>query len=213
MSKLPDKIKTLVKESEFKLKEKGSVFISISQPVNSVEIIELILNSVKKKYHDATHYCYSYKIVDCSFKYSDSGEPSGTAGIRIYNAQNYFGLTNLLTIVVRYFGGTKLGVGPLGKAYYEAAFQNLQLSELEEQILCDQIEIRYEYDQSKLIHHLISKFSLVIEKNLFETKPIIICSIPNTTIKKFSTDLKSLSNNQISSKLLNKPFYTKKQIL
>ena len=141
MAKLPDKIKTIIKDSEFRFKEKGSVFIGLSFPINSEEDAESFLLSVRKKYYDATHHCYSYKLTDGTFKYSDAGEPNGTAGIRIYNAQNHFDLTGILTIIVRYFGGVKLGVGPLGKAYYETAYQNLKSSETEDRILHQQIQL------------------------------------------------------------------------
>jgi uncharacterized YigZ family protein len=197
MVKLPDKIKTIIKESEFRLKEKGSLFISLSFPVKSEEEAGLHLNSIRKKYYDAAHHCYSYKLTDGTFKYSDAGEPNGTAGIRIYNAQNHFELTSIITIVVRYFGGIKLGVGPLGKAYYETTYQNLKTSEIEERILHKYIQLKFDYDRTKSVHHLISKYQILIEESIFDSAPVMNCFIPAVQIEKFIFELKENFNANI----------------
>ena len=204
---LPDEIKTITSEAEFSLKEKGSLFISISRPIQTEEEANSFLNSIKKKYYDATHHCYSYKLVNGTFKYSDDGEPTGTAGIRIFNAQNHFDLTNVITIVIRFFGGVKLGVGPLGKTYYQSAFQNLENSQKEEFELYKNIEINYSFEWSQLVHHLISKYSLIIEENLFVTHPQLICSIRNKSIEKFAQDLTSGSKNEVNFKILGNSLY------
>ena len=190
MNKLPDKIKTIIKESKFRFKEKGSVFISFSFPVNSEEEAESYLLSVRKKYYDAAHNCYSYKLSNGTFKYSDAGEPNGTAGKRIYNAQNHFELADILTIIVRYFGGIKFGVGPLGKVYYETAFQNLKTSEIEERILHQHIQILFDYDKTKSVHHLISKYQILIEESTFDPTPVLNCFIPVVQIEKLIFELK-----------------------
>lgn len=209
MNKLPEKIKTITSESEFRIKEKGSSFVSFSKPIKNVEDAASFLSSLRKKYYDATHHCYSYQFVDGSFKYSDDGEPNGTAGKRIYNAQSHFELINLVTVVVRYYGGVKLGVGPLGKAYYESAFKCLESSKIEVMILHQRIQIQYEFEFSNFIHHLILKYSLIIEKNIFEPHPCLICSIRNSIIDQFSSELSAQSNEQISSKRLDEFHYLK----
>jgi putative IMPACT (imprinted ancient) family translation regulator len=210
MSKLPDYIKTIVNESEFRLKEKGSTFISISKPIKTELDAELFLNSIRKKYYDATHHCYSYKLACGTLKYSDDGEPNGTAGIRIFNAQNHFELTNLATIVIRHYGGIKLGVGPLGKTYYETALQNLGSSIIEELTLFKEVEISYQFEHSNLVHHLISKHSLRTKQNLFEPSPKIICSIDTLNLEKFSKEISSLSSNQITFLITDKICYLRK---
>jgi uncharacterized YigZ family protein len=210
MAKLPDKIKTIIKDSEFRFKEKGSVFIGLSFPINSEEDAESFLLSVRKKYYDATHHCYSYKLTDGTFKYSDAGEPNGTAGIRIYNAQNHFDLTGILTIIVRYFGGVKLGVGPLGKAYYETAYQNLKSSETEDRILHQQIQLKFDYDQTKSIHYLISKYQILIEESIFDPTPVINCSIRVNQIDKFIFELKQNFNPNIKVILSDEYNFIKK---
>ncbi|MCX6170979.1 MAG: YigZ family protein [Ignavibacteriales bacterium] len=209
MTNLPEQVKTISSESEFKLKEKGSTFISISKPIENIDEAITFLTSLKKKYYDATHHCYSYQLVDGTFKYSDDGEPSGTAGKRIFNAQSHFGLTDLITIVIRYYGGVKLGVGPLGKAYYDAAIHNLESSKTEEKFLHAMIEIEYEFEYSNLIHHLISKYQLIIQNHLFEPNPKLICLIRNSIINKFSSEVSSSSNSKILVKTTDQIFYKK----
>jgi uncharacterized YigZ family protein len=210
MTNLPEKIITICSEFEFKLKAKGSTFISVSKPIETNKEADVFLTSLQKKYYDATHHCYSYQLVDGSFKYSDDGEPSGTAGKRIFNAQMHFELKNLITIVIRYYGGVKLGVGPLGKAYYDSAFQNLEMAVTEEKILHSLIEIEYEFEFSNLIHHLISKYEIIIQKHLYEPKPTLNCFVRYPIIKLFSSDVSASSNNKISIKETGQFSYLKR---
>ncbi len=207
MSNLPYQIKTIAAESEFKFKEKGSLFIGLSSSIISEEEGIILLNSVKKKFYDATHHCFSYKLADGLFKYSDDGEPNGTAGIRIHNAQNHFELTNIITIVVRYFGGVKLGVGPLGKAYYEAAIQNLEASLKIQKELYQQIELEYKFEQTKYVHHLISKFELVVNKKLFDLSPVMYCSIKASRVNEITSELNQNYNPNLILRITNNLFY------
>ncbi len=187
---LPLEIKTISHKTEFKLKEKGSIFIAKSFPINSEKEIEQELNSIKKEYYDATHHCYSYQLQNGNFKYSDDGEPNGTAGLRIYNAQNHFELKNILTIVIRYFGGTKLGVGPLGKAYYESAFGSLSNSRIKILQLYQSLIISYDYSQSKNIHYLINKYDIKIINNDFSQSPKIVAFINTKIVNQFEEEVK-----------------------
>ncbi|MBK7868805.1 MAG: YigZ family protein [Ignavibacteriales bacterium] len=120
---------TIKSKSESKYKEKGSIFLAFAHPINSISEFDEILHGYRKQFYDAVHHCSAYKLIDGSFKYSDDGEPGGTAGLRIFNAIEHSGLNNCAVIVVRYFGGVKLGTGPLGKAYYETAIEALTNSD------------------------------------------------------------------------------------
>jgi uncharacterized YigZ family protein len=129
---MADKIQsytTIKSKSESKYKEKGSIFLAFAHPINSIFDFDEILHAYRKQFYDAVHHCSAYKLIDGSFKYSDDGEPGGTAGLRIFNAIERAGLNNCAVIVVRYFGGVKLGTGPLGKAYYETANEALSNAE------------------------------------------------------------------------------------
>lgn len=191
---LPDSIKTITSYSEFKFKEKGSLFLAKSYPIESETEALNHLNIQKKELYDATHHCYSIKQQDGFVKYSDDGEPNGTAGIRIFNAQNHFELTNIITIVIRYFGGTKLGIGPLGKAYYDAAFGVLENCKIIEKKLLQNITLIYDFSQSKNIHYLISKYKLRIIQNSFEKLPKISLLIHPNQIKELEEELKTYKN-------------------
>ena len=194
---LPQKIKTIKQYSEYKLKEKGSLFLCICEPVQTEEEAISFLAKIRKQYYDATHHCYSYKFQNGSFKYSDDGEPSGTAGIRIYNAQNHFDVTNIVTVVVRYFGGTKLGIGPLGKAYYDSAIDCLNNSVIEQKELFHKIELSYDFALSKTVHHFVSKFKLIISKNDFDIRPKMVCLVRSSSEKDFSSELIVASQNKV----------------
>ncbi len=170
-------VKTIQNKAEYKYKEKGSVFISQCYPVSTSIEVENLLTGIRKKYYDATHHCYAYKLSDGNIKYSDDGEPSGTAGIRIMNAIEHFGLTDILVVVIRYFGGTKLGVGPLGKAYYTSAFEVLANVKIIEKKLYKKIRIDYDYEQTNKIHYLLSKYSATDISNGFDGRPFITCLI------------------------------------
>ena len=120
--------KTIAANSEGIYKEKGSKFIAIASPVYSEDEFKTFLNQVKKDYHDARHHCYAFKIglTDNEYRYNDDGEPNNSAGAPIYGQIQSFNVTNIAIVVVRYFGGTKLGVGGLITAYKEAAKDALQ---------------------------------------------------------------------------------------
>ncbi len=182
-------VKTIQNTAEYKHKEKGSVFISKCYPVASPLEIENLLDGIRKKYYDATHHCYAYKLLDGIIKYSDDGEPSGTAGIRILNAIEHFELTNILVVVIRYFGGTKLGVGPLGKAYYTSAFEVLANVKKIEKKLYKKIRINYDYEQTNKIHYLLSKYSAAGISNGFNERPFITCLIEKNKAENFSKEL------------------------
>lgn len=192
-----ESIKTISEENEYKFKEKGSSFIGQAFPVDNTGEAEKKLSEIRKKFYDATHNCYAYRIINEQFKYSDDGEPTGAAGIRILNAIDHFGLSKVLLIVTRYYGGVKLGAGPLGKAYYSSAFETLSESKI---ILLEnysKILIEFDYDQTSKVHHFISLHNVLNIKNIFESKPQIQCLIKPNLIEKLSEQLQEVSKGKI----------------
>lgn len=123
MKEIIDSYKTLESPSEGIYKEKGSKFIAFAFPVTTDEEIKEALDSIRKKYHDARHHCYAWTLgADRKkFRANDDGEPSNSAGKPILGRLDSFELTQLLIVVIRYFGGVKLGVGGLINAYRSAA--------------------------------------------------------------------------------------------
>lgn len=187
-------IRTLTEPNEFKFKEKGSLFIGTVYPIDSIDEAERILAEKRKKYYDATHNCYAYRVNNEGEKYSDDGEPNGTAGIRILNAINKFELTNVIIIVTRYFGGTKLGVGPLGKAYYESALNSINENSIITLTRYSEIIIEFDYDNISQVHKLLNDFNAKKIVNKYEPSPAIECCIKSGYVDSFRENLIEMTN-------------------
>ena len=201
-------IETIVTKSEFQFKEKGSLFVGRVFPIQNVEEAESILSAIRKKHYDATHNCYAYKLIDDeSFKYSDDGEPSGTAGIRIFNAIKHFNLSNVLIISTRYYGGTKLGVGPLGKAYYNSAFGAIENATIVTKVNYSKVIIDFGYEFISDVHHFINTYKAQNIINLFNENPQIECLIKPEFVDKLTEDLTAVSSGEIEGKVLEKNIY------
>lgn len=204
---LNEQIKTVKNFNEFTLKEKSSEFIAKVYPVESEQKALDELQNIRKKYFDATHHCFAYRINYDLSKFSDDGEPKGTAGIRILNAIDHFDLIDVLVIVVRYFGGTKLGVGPLGKAYYSASIGVLSQSQIVKLNLYQLIEITSDFSNINHVHRLINQYSAIISSSDFNDKAIINCLIKPSLIDKIAYELTNLSSGQIVIKVKNEYKY------
>ena len=202
-----NRLKTVLEFSEIKFKEKNSQFIAQVFPCEEKDHFEKKYQIVKKKFYTATHHCYAYKFQDKEFKYSDDGEPNGTAGIRIYNAINHFDLTNIGLIVIRYFGGTKLGVGPLGKAYYYSAEQAIKSAKIIERKRWLNLSIKFDFNFTSLVHRTISKYNGKITGENYVPGPEIYCMIPAGDKKDLSTFLIDSSNGQITITEYNQPVW------
>lgn len=203
----PQTIKNINSLSEYRFKEKGSLFIGTAIPLTNEEEAINKLSELRKKYYDATHNCYAYNLCCGKSKYSDDGEPNGTAGIRIFNAINHFELTDLILIVTRYFGGVKLGVGPLGKAYHDCAYNLLSQTERVEKILYRRIKIEYPFEFSNFVHRTLTKYFAKIENNLFAECPQIIAILPDKDSNKIYEEIKSLSNAKIKTEITDDRVY------
>jgi uncharacterized YigZ family protein len=145
-------------------KEKGSKFIALTFPVASEEDVKARLTEVKKKYFDARHHCYAYVLgADKSkFRAYDDGEPNHSAGDPVLGQIRSRNLTNVLVIVVRYFGGTKLGVGGLVTAYKAAAEEAFNLAQIIEQQVSVTLVFEFTYYVTPVIMKLVKDFELRI---------------------------------------------------
>ncbi len=158
---MDDHFLTIAKESSVETKVKGSRFIGETFLVETVDKARDKLKAVRKREHAATHHCYAWHVGlanEVEFKYSDDGEPSGTAGKPIYDVLCGQSVTNALVVVTRYFGGTKLGTGGLVRAYSEAAKLALEQSGTRDNYLKDRFRIELDfklYDQwLKIVNRL-----------------------------------------------------------
>lgn len=146
---------TIKENSIYQYEIKKSKFITLLYKINSIDEVNKLLEETKKKYFNATHYCYAYKIKNIQ-KFSDDGEPSGTAGLPIMEVLNKKDLDYILCIVVRYFGGIKLGAGGLVRAYSKAireAIDNNTIIKLVEGYL---VQIETDYDNQKQYDYLFT---------------------------------------------------------
>jgi uncharacterized YigZ family protein len=164
LSKQPvlNKYKTILKPAEGLYKEKGSKFISIAFPIFSEEDFKQKLSNLKAEYHDARHHCYAYRLGVTSVleRFNDDGEPSGTAGKPILGQIHSFELTNVGIVVVRYFGGIKLGVGGLITAYKQAAADALNNAEIIIRELKDEYQITLGYEDFGGFMSLLKKLNI-----------------------------------------------------
>ncbi len=191
-------MRTICDFKEFNFKEKGSLFKTEAFPVSSEEEFNSILAGIKKRNYDATHHCFAYKLMNGKFKYSDDGEPSYTAGKRILNAIVHFELYGVAVIVVRYFGGTKLGVGPLGKAYYNAAYKVLKLCNQVELIPHKKIRIIFPHHFISIIHRYLERANARISNTDYQgEKTIVKCLITEADVGKIQSTLLEISGGEI----------------
>ena len=146
------------------LKEKGSKFIGFAYPVNSEEEIKQRLEKIYEDHPKATHHCYAFRLglKGENYRANDDGEPSGSAGLPIFNQLLAHDITNVLVVVVRYYGGIKLGVGGLVKTYKESAKITLDEAEIITKELETTIEISFDYAHQNLVFTLLNKYDAKI---------------------------------------------------
>ena len=160
-------------------KEKGSKFLAFALPVNSESDIRQKLDHIKKKYHDARHHCYAYTLGKDKkiFRANDDGEPNHSAGDPILGQIRAKNLSDVLIVVVRYFGGTKLGVGGLINAYKTAAAEALAQNRIIEKVVVSIIIIDFEYGAMNDVMKVIKAFDLTILEQDFNLQCRIKLSV------------------------------------
>ncbi len=143
------------------LKEKGSKFIGFAFPVTGEPELKQALEKIRSEHPKATHHCYAFRLGlnGENYRANDDGEPSGSAGLPIYNQLLANDITNVVVIVVRYYGGTKLGVSGLVKTYKESAKITLEEAQIVTKELETDIEILFNFNQQNTIFTLLSKFN------------------------------------------------------
>ena len=172
-----DQYLTISSESRGLYKEKGSKFIAIAFQANSTEEVKSYLESVKKQFHDARHHCYAYRLGSEPYeiRYNDDGEPSGTAGKPIFGQIQSFDLTNILIVVIRYFGGVKLGTGGLIQAYRTAARSALEKGKIITKTWNVFAELRFDYAQMDQVMRIIKEEGLeIVSQDSYEDCNIVL---------------------------------------
>ena len=201
-----DVYKTLSKPSpEVLFKDKNSKFYGYAFPANDEEKVKSILDDLKKKHHSAGHFCYAYqfgkKEKDMVFRANDDGEPNNSAGMPIYGQLQSFEVTNVLIVVVRYFGGTKLGVSGLINAYKTTAQMALEASKIIIKTINVHYLISFEYKNMNTVMRIIKEKNLKIINQTLELK----CEIEISVRLKISESIFELFDrlHEIQIKILN----------
>lgn len=161
---------TIEEKVEGLYKEKGSRFISLAFPVSKEDEVKEILKDIKKEYYDARHHCYAYILGydKSAYRMNDDGEPSSTAGKPIYGQLLSNDLTNILVVVVRYFGGTKLGVSGLIQAYKQAALDALNNAKIIEKTVDEIYSISFDYVLMNDVMKVLKDFDVIQMNHRFD---------------------------------------------
>ena len=172
-----DTYKTIATKTEGLFKDKGSRFIGLAYPVYSENECKEIIAGIKKEYYDATHHCYAYYIGHIgtpATRMNDDGEPSGTAGRPIFGQITSFDLKNILLVVIRYFGGTKLGVSGLINAYKETAKITFENADIIEYKIKNVYTVEFEYPLMNTVMQVLKNDAVSIRENGYDNNNALI---------------------------------------
>lgn len=188
-----DTYKTIESESSGLYKEKGSKFIALAYPVKSESEVKEIIDQLKKKYYDARHHCYAYVLGfdKSAWRVNDDGEPSGTAGKPIHGQLLSYDLTNTLVVVIRYFGGTKLGVSGLINAYKQAARDALQNATIIEKTINEVYKLSFPFESMNDAMKIVKDFGLQIVDSNYDSNAYIIYKIRLNDAQKVIAKIKT----------------------
>ena len=184
---------------------KKSKFLAQCFPIRTKEDAEEILSSIRKENYTANHNCFAYRIGndDNNFRYSDDGEPSGTAGKPILQAIDHYKYKNIIVVVTRYFGGTKLGVGPLLRAYYDSAISVLSIAIPKKIFITKLYKIIADYNHITLLKRIFEKYAVDYEeiyKGNVEFYPNVLIS----RVFEFENEIIHKFNGQVNFELIEK---------
>jgi uncharacterized YigZ family protein len=191
---IKDTYKTIeIPTKEILFKEKNSKFFGYAFPVKNSDEIKFYLEQLKKQHFGAVHFCYAYQIgtEKIEFRANDDGEPSNSAGIPIYGQIQSFGLTNILIVVVRFFGGTKLGVGGLITVYKTTAQLVLENASIIEKTIDVQFTITFDYKNVNKVMRIIKEKQLEIRSQKMEEN----CQLIIATRKKNAEQIFGIFNS------------------
>jgi uncharacterized YigZ family protein len=198
-----DSFKTIAFPTEEILyKEKNSKFYGYAFPINSEEDVKALIDPLKKKHFNAVHFCYAFQtgINPIYFRANDDGEPSNSAGMPIYGQIQSFGVTNILVVIVRYFGGTKLGVGGLISAYRTAAQMTLEISPIITKTINVHYLISFDYKNINKVMRVIKEKNIEIITQKMELN----CEIEIATRQKNAESIFNTFNSMFEIEIKSK---------
>jgi uncharacterized YigZ family protein len=195
---------TIEEQVRAEIKIKSSKFIATAIPISSKEDAMEILGTIRTEFYDATHNCYSYRIgsTGMEFRYSDDGEPNSSAGKPILFAIKKFDLTDILVVVTRYFGGTKLGVGGLARAYGDATEAVLEIAKKKEVFITKLVRIYSTYEDINAVKQLVLKTAKAYDEYYHDSIEIL-ASIPITKIDSFVATITEITAGRAGAIILD----------
>lgn len=199
MSLFDDTYKTISKPSEGTFRDKGSKFIAYAYPFRNENELKDILASVKSEHPKARHWCYAYRLSPdrTVFRVNDDGEPSGSAGRPILNTLLSNDLTDIIVIVVRYFGGTLLGIPGLINAYKNATQEAVDVAEIIEKTQEDIYKIDFDYLQMNDVMRIIKEDNLEILKQDFDNRCSITFSVRKLHVNQVVHKMEGIENSKL----------------
>jgi len=198
--KITDTYKTIKKASEETLfKDRGSKFWGYAYPIDNEEQVKPIIEHLKIEHHKARHWCYAWQlgVEPIQYRVNDDGEPNNSAGQPIYGQILSKKLTNVLVVVVRYFGGTKLGVGGLVNAYKTAAQLTLESSKVITKTIDVQFKVFFEYPQMNKVMRIVKELDIQLVEQKMELKCEFTITIRKSDANKVSEAFECLKGVQI----------------
>lgn len=186
---------TIKKQKREEIKVKKSRFIATAIPVKSKEEALEKLDEIKVEFHDSRHNCFAYRIGNdgLEYRYSDDGEPNNSAGKPILFSIKKYNYSDILVVVTRFFGGTKLGKGPLARAYGESAELALELCEAEKVDITKQVIVFCTYEDINVIKRLTSQYAIKFEED-YKDSIQIKAEIPVTKVEEFCDQITQLTS-------------------
>jgi len=191
---MEDVYQTIEKESQGYFKDKGSKFYAFAFPIKSEDEVKEIILRLRKEHHSARHHCYAWRLgtEEITFRVNDDGEPSSTAGKPILGQLQSFNVTNILIVVVRYFGGTLLGVSGLINAYRNAAADALGNAEIKQKIIEREVVLDFTYNELADVMNIIKQENLTVIQSRFEEKCNLIFSVRKSEYEKVMKIFKNI---------------------
>jgi uncharacterized YigZ family protein len=188
---------TIAARVRAEIKIRGSRFIATAIPVRSKEEAVAELARIQKEFWDATHNCYAYRLAPdgLQYRFADDGEPTGSAGKPILFVIQQRALADVLVVVTRYFGGTKLGVGGLARAYSDATIAALDLAQPVAKFPTDMIRIFTTYEDMRAVRSLVDEYAIRFEEEFLDAV-IYTMEIRSDQVQEFSTQLTEISQGR-----------------
>lgn len=197
---MPDPYKTISHRSEGFYKDRGSKFIALAVPVETEFQVKKEMDRIKKEYHDARHHCYAFRLGwdHSAWRMNDDGEPSGTAGKPIFGRIRSFELTNVLIVVIRYFGGIKLGVRGLIDAHKGAVSSALNNNKIIEKTVIERLRLNFGYPQMGMVMHIIHEENLPQSNIQFEMECQLDVDVSRTKAEAIVSKFEQIKDVTIS---------------